>query len=83
MPRHCGPATPRRRLPLGQQRQWGCQGWCRRGTLTREAFEDAVQDALLWAWERRHCAHILATNFPSYLGAVIRVKLRKRAWRRA
>ena len=59
------------------------QGECRRGTLTREDFEDAVQDAPLSAWERRHCAHILATNFPGYISAVIRVKLRKRSWRRA
>ena len=53
------------------------------GRLTPEDFEDAVQDALLWAWERRHCAHILATDFPGYISAVIRVKLRKRSWRRA
>ena len=47
------------------------QDW---GTLTRENLEDAVQDVLLWAWERRHGAHILATNFPGSISAVIRVK---------
>jgi DNA-directed RNA polymerase specialized sigma24 family protein len=38
--------------------------------------EDAVQDALLWAWERRHCAHI--ADFPAYISTVIRQKLRQR-----
>jgi DNA-directed RNA polymerase specialized sigma24 family protein len=51
------------------------------GVLTREDVDDAVQDALLWAWERRHCAHI--ADFPGYISAVIREKLRKRSWRRA
>ena len=38
------------------------QAW--RG-VTPEDVEDAVQDALLWAWERRHCRHI--TDFPAYI----------------
>jgi DNA-directed RNA polymerase specialized sigma24 family protein len=41
-----------------------------------EDLEDAVQDALLWAWERRHCAHV--TDFPAYISTVIRQKLRQR-----
>ena len=49
-------------------------------TLTREDVEDAVQDVLLWAWERRHCAHM--TDFPGSISAVIRATLRKRSWRR-
>ena len=57
---------------------WRTHAW---SALSREDFEDAVQEALLWAWERRHCAHL--TNFPGYISAVIRVKLRKRLWRRA
>ena len=57
---------------------WRTHVWNAR---TREDFEDAVQDALLCAWERRHCAHI--TDFPGYLSAVIREKLRKHSWRRA
>ena len=54
------------------------QAW--RG-VTPEDFEDAVQDALLWAWERRHCRHI--TDFPAYISTVIRQKLRQRPKRRA
>ena len=50
------------------------------GDVTPEDFEDAVQDALLWAWERRHCAHI--TDFPAYISTVIRTKLRRRPGRR-
>ena len=46
------------------------------GDVTPEDLEDAVQDALLWAWERRHCAHI--TDFPAYISTLIREKLRKR-----
>ena len=38
--------------------------------------EDAIQDAVLWAWERRHCTHI--ADFPAYVSTVIREKLRKR-----
>ena len=38
----------------------------------REDFEDAVYDALLWAWERRHGAHM--TDFPGYISAVTREK---------
>ena len=34
------------------------------GAVAPEDVEDAVQDALLWAWERRHCAHI--TDFPTF-----------------
>ena len=30
-----------------------------------EDFEDTVQDALVWAWERRHCQHI--EDFPAYI----------------
>jgi hypothetical protein len=44
--------------------------------LPPEDFEDTVQDALLWAWERRHCQHI--EDFPAYISTVIREKLRKR-----
>ena len=51
------------------------QAW---GALPPEDFEDAVQDALLWAWERRHCAHLTAPDFPGYISAVIRGKLRRR-----
>ena len=54
------------------------QAW--RG-VTPEDVEDAVQDALLWAWERRHCRHI--TDFPAYISTVIRQKLRQRPKRRA
>ena len=46
------------------------------GAVALEDFEDIVQDALLWAWERRHCAHI--TDFPAYMSTVIRQKLRQR-----
>ena len=49
------------------------------GALTREAFEDAVQDALLWAWERRHGAHMM--DFPGSISAVIRGRLRRRKGR--
>jgi hypothetical protein len=45
------------------------------GDVTPEDLEDAVQDALLWAWERRHCRHI--TDFPAYISTVIREKLRR------
>ncbi len=41
-----------------------------------EAVEDCMQDALLWAWERRHCTHIV--DFVGYIATVIREKLRKR-----
>jgi hypothetical protein len=51
------------------------------GEVTPEDLEDAVQDALLWAWERRHCAHI--ADFPAYISTVIREKLRKRPRQRA
>ena len=51
------------------------------GRMTPEDFEDAVQNALLWAWERRHCAHLTAPDFPAYISAVIRGKLRR--WRRS
>ena len=51
------------------------------GDVAPEDVEDAVQDALLWAWERRHCAHI--TDFPAYISTVIRQKLRQRPRRRA
>ena len=44
--------------------------------LPPEDFEDTVQDALVWAWERRHCQHI--EEFPAYISTVIREKLRKR-----
>ena len=54
------------------------QDW---GTLPPEDFEDAVQNALLWAWERRHCAHLTAPDFPRYISAVIRGKLRRRGRR--
>jgi hypothetical protein len=54
---------------------------CARGDVTPEDVDDAVQDALLWAWERRHCTHI--TDFPAYISTVIRQKLRKRPARRA
>ena len=50
------------------------------GDVTPEDFEDAVQDALLWAWELRHCAHI--ADFPSYISTVIRKKLQRRPRRR-
>src|SRR5712664_4498938 len=40
------------------------------GDVAPEDLEDAVQDALLWAWERRHCAHI--TDFPAYISTLIR-----------
>ena len=46
------------------------------GDVAPEDLEDAVQDALLWAWERRHCAHI--TDFPAYISTLIREKLRQR-----
>ncbi len=46
------------------------------GDVAPEDMEDAVQDALVWAWERRHCAHI--ADFPAYISTVIREKLRKR-----
>ena len=55
---------------------WRTHAW---STLTREDFDDAVQDELLWAWERRHCAYI--TDFPGYISAVIRGKLRRRECR--
>jgi hypothetical protein len=51
------------------------------GEVTPEDLEDAVQDALLWAWERRHCTHI--ADFPAYISTVIREKLRKRPRQRA
>jgi hypothetical protein len=51
------------------------------GDVTPEDFEDAIQDALLWAWERRHCTHI--ADFPAYISTLIREKLRKRPRRRA
>ncbi len=51
------------------------------GDVAPEDLEDAVQDALLWAWERRHCAHI--TDFPAYISTLIREKLRKRHRRSA
>jgi hypothetical protein len=54
------------------------QAW---GDVTPEDVEDAVQDALLWAWERRHCRHI--AHFPSYISTVIREKLRQRHGGRA
>lgn len=44
--------------------------------VTPEDLADAVQDALLWAWERRHCPHI--ADFPAYISTVIRQKLRQR-----
>jgi DNA-directed RNA polymerase specialized sigma24 family protein len=46
------------------------------GAVAPEDLADAVQDALLWAWERRHCPHI--TDFPAYMSTVIRQKLRQR-----
>ena len=46
-----------------------------------EDLDDAVQDALLWAWERRHCPHI--TDFPAFISTVIRQKLRQRYGGRA
>lgn len=46
------------------------------GAVPPEDLEDAVQDALLWAWERRHCPHI--TDFPAFISTVIRQKLRQR-----
>jgi hypothetical protein len=52
-----------------------------RTDVTPEDVEDLVQEALLWAWERRHCRHI--TDFPGYISTVIRQKLRQRPWRRA
>ena len=51
------------------------------GDVAPEDLEDAVQDALLWAWERRHCTHI--TDFPAYISTLIREKLRKRPGGRA
>ena len=66
-------------LATAQVRHVLCtQGW---GALTREDFEDAVQEALLWAWERRHCAHLTAPDFPAYISAVIRGKLRRQGRR--
>ena len=44
--------------------------------LPRQDVEDAIQDAVLWAWERRHCTHI--ADFVGYISTVIREKLRKR-----
>ena len=44
--------------------------------LSTPDLEDAIQDALLWCWERRHCTHI--ADFVGYLSTVIREKLRKR-----
>ena len=52
------------------------EGW---GALSPEDFDDAVQDALLWAWERRHCAHI--ADYPRYISVVIQRKLRRRGRR--
>jgi hypothetical protein len=46
------------------------------GAVAPEDLDDAVQDALLWAWERRHCPHI--TDFPAFISTVIREKLRQR-----
>src|SRR5262245_46002832 len=49
------------------------EGW---GALSPEDFEDAVQDGLLWAWERRHCTHI--ADYPRFISVVIQRKLRRR-----
>ena len=46
------------------------------GDVAPEDLEDAVQDALLWAWERRHCAHI--ADFSPYISTLIRERLRQR-----
>ena len=46
------------------------------GAVAPEDLEDAVQEALLWAWERRHCAPI--ADFPAYISTLIREQLRQR-----
>jgi hypothetical protein len=45
-------------------------------SLPRQDLDDAIQDAVLWAWERRHCTHI--ADFVGYISTVIREKLRTR-----